>query len=683
MAAPAWDTPLDDTRQSPAWDTAAPADDWEPVAPASTWEPAAPPEPAAHDAAGRVPNPSSGTLASADDDEPEPVSDWLDHEPASATRATGVTPIADDDPWEALDQAESEEQPVAGEPSVAAAASIEQPSPAAEVNGQASQSEPDDPWAAFLAGRQEAGEPVSAGPAWSEIHHEPEPVEPSRGHAEELDEPEDGTPWTALAAATGTLAAASLAADDAGMPSEPAAGFEPDVPGSTFARVHDSRLEDADDASADDASAEDDPWAAIAEASGVEPGSGEIAVFRPSARVEEALDRYEAEREAEEAEAALQPEAFPPAEDPEAMPLAERPAWDNSQVEDDTVLRAFERHASLYDEDHQLDGGARADTEPVVFDELLGEDADEIVAEASQQSPEARYFGRMHGWAPQRTPSGRQVFPWETDADDRERQQAQAPSDDDEEPVLAGWSRVEEPPPPWETASAAGHDAAPSQRHKSRSRMLVREIVETGLLALLVFLAVRASFQNFKVDGLSMSPTLEDGEYLIVNKLAYAEVDMDRLGNFVPFVEAGDDPTREVFGGPERGDIVVLQDPRDEDTDLIKRIIGLPGETLEIVDGEVYINDFKLEEPYIKQEWNGDKEKILIPDGYYFVMGDNRSNSHDSRSDDLGLISKDLIIGKAALTYWPSSKFGLAPNESGDISEQDGRPTITTQRVEE
>jgi signal peptidase I len=213
--------------------------------------------------------------------------------------------------------------------------------------------------------------------------------------------------------------------------------------------------------------------------------------------------------------------------------------------------------------------------------------------------------------------------------------------------------------------------------------MLVREIVETGLLALLVFLAVRASFQNFKVDGLSMYPTLEDGEYLIVNKLAYAEVDMDRLGNFVPFVEAGDDPTRQVFGGPERGDIVVLEDPREQNTDLIKRIIGLPGETIEIVDGEVYINDFLLTEPYIKQEWDDTKEKILIPEGYYFVMGDNRSNSLDSRNGGIGLISEDLIIGKAALTYWPRSKFGLAPNESGDISEKDGRPSITTLKLDD
>jgi signal peptidase I len=84
---------------------------------------------------------------------------------------------------------------------------------------------------------------------------------------------------------------------------------------------------------------------------------------------------------------------------------------------------------------------------------------------------------------------------------------------------------------------------------------LIREIVETGLLAALVFLSVRASFQNFKVDGTSMFPTLENGQFLIVNKLVYSEVDVEKLSKFVPLVHPGDDPKRNVFHGPERGDI--------------------------------------------------------------------------------------------------------------------------------
>lgn len=213
-------------------------------------------------------------------------------------------------------------------------------------------------------------------------------------------------------------------------------------------------------------------------------------------------------------------------------------------------------------------------------------------------------------------------------------------------------------------------------------RTLIREIVETGLLAILVFLSVRASFQNFKVDGASMQPTLADGEFLIVNKLVYSEIDLEKLETFFPFINGGENPKRNVFHGPERGDIVVLQDPRSPDTDLIKRIIGLPGETLEIVDGKVFVNDFLLEEPYITSEWHDTRSKIAIPEDHYFVMGDNRENSLDSRSQQVGLIHKDLIIGKAMFSYWPKSKFGLAPNGGGQVTDEE-RPIVTAQRIEE
>jgi signal peptidase I len=230
--------------------------------------------------------------------------------------------------------------------------------------------------------------------------------------------------------------------------------------------------------------------------------------------------------------------------------------------------------------------------------------------------------------------------------------------------------------PPWaeerETEQGHGHGHA-------RMKTLIREVVETGLLALLVFLSVKASFQNFKVDGLSMSPTLQNGQFLIVNKLVYSEVDMAKVGNFVPFVSGGEDPTRYVFHGPQRGDIIVLMDPRNPDQDLIKRVVGLPGETIEIVDGTVYINGYRLDEPYITMEWHDTKARISIPAGEYYVMGDNRNNSLDSRFDSVGLIPKELIIGKALLSYWPREKFGLAPNSPGTS----GGPTVTEERINE
>jgi len=124
-----------------------------------------------------------------------------------------------------------------------------------------------------------------------------------------------------------------------------------------------------------------------------------------------------------------------------------------------------------------------------------------------------------------------------------------------------------------------------------------------------------------------------------------------------------------MFHGPELGDIVVVVDRRDPKVDLIKRVIGLPGESVEIIDGKVYVNGFLLEEPYIKQQWRGTNPKVVIPAGEYFVMGDNRDNSMDSRSPNVGLVPKDLIIGKAMLSYWPRDKFGMAPNETPRLTE--------------
>jgi signal peptidase I len=167
----------------------------------------------------------------------------------------------------------------------------------------------------------------------------------------------------------------------------------------------------------------------------------------------------------------------------------------------------------------------------------------------------------------------------------------------------------------------------------------LREVIETVILALVIFLGVRAAVQNFVVDGSSMEPSLHDGEVILVNKLAY------------------------LFGSPQRGDVVVLRSPRDPDRDIIKRIIGLPGETVEIKNGKVYIDVFDgrpLEEPYIHGKPRGSMAPTKIEENHYFVLGDNRARSLDSRQ--LGLMPKENIIGKAWLALWPISEWGLAPN---------------------
>ncbi|MEO8538639.1 MAG: signal peptidase I, partial [bacterium] len=333
--------------------------------------------------------------------------------------------------------------------------------------------------------------------------------------------------------------------------------------------------------------------------------------------------------------------------------------------EEDVILAAFERHANT------PDGQPVARENDEVFAELLGTEAADIVAEASDDDSGKQSFIRMSGWAPQRNAA----FDggWAPEAEVEE-------SLANRQPAFGGTDGAGFAPPPWAVEELEGDAEAfsPAKGHH-KTKTWIRELVETGLLALLVFLSVRASFQNFKVEGSSMYPTLENGQFLIVNKLVYSEVDMDKLSSYVPFVDAGSDPKRQVFHGPDRGDIIVLKDPRNTDTDLIKRVIGLPGETIEIVDGKVYIDDHLLAEPYIKQVWHDTKPKIIIPPGEFFVMGDNRDNSLDSRSSQVGLVPQDLIIGKAMLSYWPRDKFGLAPNEEGTLG--DAKPVLTTKRI--
>jgi signal peptidase I len=195
-----------------------------------------------------------------------------------------------------------------------------------------------------------------------------------------------------------------------------------------------------------------------------------------------------------------------------------------------------------------------------------------------------------------------------------------------------------------------------------RRRSAMWEIVETLVLALLIFVAVRSVVLNFRVDGLSMEPTLDSGQMLLVNRQVYFHFDSNRVLNWIPFVDREGENIIYPFHPPQRGDIVVLHPPVDQGKPYIKRIIGLPGERIAIRDGAVYINGERLEENYlngITTSWGGSvgHEDITIPDGRVFVMGDNRNNSTDSRI--FGTIEIDEIIGKAWVSYWPSDRISI------------------------
>jgi signal peptidase I len=224
-----------------------------------------------------------------------------------------------------------------------------------------------------------------------------------------------------------------------------------------------------------------------------------------------------------------------------------------------------------------------------------------------------------------------------------------------------------EPEPGLQPEPQREPEPAPPRRRRHWP-VLIREMVETCLLALLIFLAVRSTVQNFKVEGESMLPSLQNGQYIIVNKLAYAQLDLSKF-DWIPFFDPGDNPVHHVLGTPERGDVVVFRSPGNPDRDFIKRVIGVPGDRIEIRNGIVYVNDEPLVETYTTGHTGCPCGPWVVEPGKYFVLGDHRSNSSDSRI--FSTIPEESIIGKALFSYWPLSEVGLAPNHSVSFASQE------------
>ena len=171
------------------------------------------------------------------------------------------------------------------------------------------------------------------------------------------------------------------------------------------------------------------------------------------------------------------------------------------------------------------------------------------------------------------------------------------------------------------------------------ARLLFRDLVFALMIMALVLVFVA---QPVKVEGTSMLPRLHDGERIFVNKLIY-------------------------YGLPEieRGDIVVFWFPNDTTKSYIKRVIGLPGETVQMRAGRIFVNGKELPEPYLEHSLNvagGDEPPVYVKPHYYFVMGDNRDNSSDSRS--WGLVPEKYIYGKALFRYWPLSQASVIRHET-------------------
>ncbi len=213
-----------------------------------------------------------------------------------------------------------------------------------------------------------------------------------------------------------------------------------------------------------------------------------------------------------------------------------------------------------------------------------------------------------------------------------------------------------------------GHEIEPVQaeRRGGAGARAVREILETLLLAVVIFVGVRLVVLNFRVDGLSMYPNLEDREMLLVNRNVYFHFDVNDILNLLPGEDRDGERIVYPFHPPERGDIVVFNPPVRSNKPYIKRVIGLPGETVSVQDGSVYIDGQRLSEPYIAGAVTScgaerQCDPVTVPEGEVFVLGDNRANSSDSRS--FGPVDVDRIIGKAWLSYWPMDEIGLVPHQ--------------------
>jgi signal peptidase I len=186
-----------------------------------------------------------------------------------------------------------------------------------------------------------------------------------------------------------------------------------------------------------------------------------------------------------------------------------------------------------------------------------------------------------------------------------------------------------------------------NQTEKQDGRQFLRELLETVALAVVLFLVINLVSARVRVEGYSMVPTLDNGEYVLISRISYL------TGNY------------------QRGDIIVFRPPMypdvpfwqrffglpgfdDQYEDYIKRIVGLPGETVKIDNGTVYINNVPLEEPYIEAPPDYSNSWV-VPAGELFVLGDNRNNSADSHA--WGFLPEKNILGKALVVYWPFTDF--------------------------
>ena len=204
------------------------------------------------------------------------------------------------------------------------------------------------------------------------------------------------------------------------------------------------------------------------------------------------------------------------------------------------------------------------------------------------------------------------------------------------------------------------------KKKKKEKRTVGQEILSwilTILVAVVAALVIRSIvFEPVRVDGSSMDDTLANGEIMFVSKFDYSSTWL-----CLPWQskEAKEKAPRITFGGnPQRFDVVICRYPGRGDTNFVKRVVGLPGDTIELKEGYLYVNGEKYDEPYINDEYRSGPLNTMsareVPEGKYFVMGDHRNNSNDSRS--VGAIDRDMIVGHVRQVVYPFSDWRGVPN---------------------
>ena len=193
-------------------------------------------------------------------------------------------------------------------------------------------------------------------------------------------------------------------------------------------------------------------------------------------------------------------------------------------------------------------------------------------------------------------------------------------------------------------------------------RAAIREIIETVILSLLLFIGIQFAVQTYQVEGASMKPTLAQGQYLLVNKLVYRHFDFG--GGAEGALRDGQFTSEGLifpFHPPQHGEVVIVSFPDDPSRDFVKRLIGVSGDTVEIRAGRTFVNGVRLEEDYARLDDHDDMDALKVPANSFFVMGDNRLHSNDSR--DWGTVPLENIVGRAWVRYWPPHEIRIFPTE--------------------